>query len=120
MPSLTVKNRTYDRMKFVTTIVLPALGALYFGLAGIWGFPYGEQVVGTITLLVTFLGICLKISDTTYKKVPEVFDGTLVVNDTNPDRDIYRFELDSDIIELGQKDSLKLRVRNPLKDASQE
>lgn len=120
MPSLSVKNRTYDRMKFVTTIVLPALGALYFGLAGIWGFPYGEQVVGTITLLVTFLGVCLKISDSSYKKLPEAYDGALVVNDTDPDHDIYRIELDTDIIELGKKDSLKLRVDNPLRGESQE
>lgn len=25
---------------------LPALGTLYFALAGIWGLPYGEQLVG--------------------------------------------------------------------------
>ena len=36
---------------------LPALGTLYFALAGIWGLPYGEQLVGTITAIDTFLGV---------------------------------------------------------------
>lgn len=34
--------------------------------AGIWGLPYGEQVVGTITVLDTFLGALLGISNAQY------------------------------------------------------
>ena len=59
-------NRTYDFLKELTTVWLPALGTLYFALSGIWGFPYGEQIVGTITAVVTFLGVCLHISSSTY------------------------------------------------------
>ena len=55
-------NKTYDVLKWVALILLPAMGALYFGLAGIWNFPYGEQVVGTITVIDTFLGAILGIS----------------------------------------------------------
>lgn len=53
-------NVTYDRLKFVAQVVLPALGTLYFALCGIWGFPYGEQIIGTITAVDTFLGVILK------------------------------------------------------------
>lgn len=63
-----MKNEVYDALKYLTTIVLPALGTLYFALSGIWGFPYGEQVVGTITAIVTFLGVCLGISNANYKE----------------------------------------------------
>ena len=49
-------------------IFLPALGTLYFALAGIWGFPYAEQVVGTITAVDTFLGVILGISTAQYNK----------------------------------------------------
>lgn len=59
-------NRTYDILKYITTIVLPALGTLYFALSSIWGLPYGEQIVGTITAVVTFFGVCLRISNTNY------------------------------------------------------
>lgn len=61
-------NKTYDILKWVAIIVLPALGALYFGLAKIWGFPYGEEVVGTITVIDTFLGTLLGISTSNYNK----------------------------------------------------
>jgi hypothetical protein len=63
-----MSNRTYDHLKFIAQIVLPALGTLYFALAGIWGLPYGEQIVGTITEVDTFLGAVLKISSDRYKE----------------------------------------------------
>lgn len=66
-----MSNRMYDVLKWIAQILLPALGTLYFALAGIWGFPYGEQIVGTITAVDTFLGICLGISTAQYKKGEE-------------------------------------------------
>lgn len=64
-----MSNKTYDTLKWVVTIVLPALGTLYFTLAGIWGLPYGEQIVGTIAAIDTCLGAVLMISNTQYNKV---------------------------------------------------
>lgn len=64
-------NKVYDVLKYVTQIVLPAIGTLYFALSGIWGFPYAEQVVGTITAVVTFLGVLLGISSANYNKSKE-------------------------------------------------
>ena len=49
-----LSNRTYDVLKWVAQILLPACGAAYYGLAKIWPLPYGEEVVGTITVLDTF------------------------------------------------------------------
>ena len=61
-------NKTYDVLKWIAQIALPAIGTLYAALAGIWGFPYAEQVGGTITAVVTFLGVVLGISSAQYKK----------------------------------------------------
>lgn len=63
-----MSNKVYDILKYVAQIVLPALGTLYFALAAIWGFPYGEQVVGTITAVDTFLGAVLHIANYNYNK----------------------------------------------------
>lgn len=63
-----LSNKVYDVLKYITQIGLPAIGTLYFALSGIWGFPYAEQVVGTITAIVTFLGVLLGISSANYKK----------------------------------------------------
>ena len=61
-----MSNKVYDVLKYIAQIVLPALGALYFGLAKIWQFPYGTEIVGTITVVDTFLGALLKISTNNY------------------------------------------------------
>lgn len=61
-------DKVYDILKWVAQFLLPALGTLYFALASIWGFPYGEQVVGTITAVDTFLGVILGISSVAYYK----------------------------------------------------
>lgn len=64
-------NKTYDILKWIAMYLLPALGTLYFALAGIWGLPYGEQIVGTITAVDTFLGVLLGISKANYDKSKE-------------------------------------------------
>jgi hypothetical protein len=64
---MVLKNSVYDVLKYIAQIVLPALGTLYFALANIWGLPYGEQIVGTLTAIDTFLGVLLGISSSTYK-----------------------------------------------------
>lgn len=61
-------NKVYDVLKWIAQIFLPAIGTLYFALAGIWGFPFGEEIVGTITAVDTFLGVILGISTANYNK----------------------------------------------------
>lgn len=63
-----LSNKIYDALKWVAQIVLPAIGALYFGISQIWGFPFGEEIVGTITVIDTFLGALLGISTAHYNK----------------------------------------------------
>lgn len=63
-----MNNKFYDILKWIAQIFLPALGTLYFALAGIWNFPYAEAIVGTITAVDTFLGIILGISTIQYNK----------------------------------------------------
>lgn len=65
---MSMGNRTYDILKWIAQYFLPAIGTLYFALASIWGLPYGEQVVGTITAVDTFLGVILGISKAQYDK----------------------------------------------------
>ena len=63
-----MSNKTYDVLKWIAMVFLPAVATLYFALAGIWGFPYGEEIVGTITAVDTFLGVSLGISAAQYNK----------------------------------------------------
>lgn len=63
-----IPNNVYDILKFIAQIGLPAAGTLYFALAQIWGFPYGEQIMGTILAVDTFLGAMLGVSTSLYNK----------------------------------------------------
>jgi len=63
-----LSNKTYDVLKWIAQIAIPAVATLYFALAQIWGLPYGEQIVGTLTAVDAFLGALLGISTANYKK----------------------------------------------------
>ena len=63
-----MNNKTYDVLKWVAQYLLPALATLYFAIAQVWGLPYGEQIVGTITAIDTFLRVILGISTVQYNK----------------------------------------------------
>ena len=80
-------NSTYDTMKFIAQILLPALGTLYFALASIWGLPYGEQIVGTITAIDAFLGALLGLSNKAYTD-GAVIEGEAIPEDDDEEADI--------------------------------
>ena len=65
---MTMNDKTYKVLKWIAQYFLPAIGTLYFALASIWNLPYGEQVVGTVTAVDTFLGVILGISTAQYNK----------------------------------------------------
>ena len=98
-----LKDTTYDALKWIAMVLLPALGTLYFALAGIWNLPYSEQVVGTITALDTFLGLLLGISSSNYKGV-----GTFVID---ADNEQYSIRMDpEDLPSLADKSTVTFNV----------
>jgi len=54
-----IKNRTYDILKALATIILPAISALYITLAGIWGWGFGDQIDATIQAIIGFINVLL-------------------------------------------------------------
>lgn len=60
-------KKVYDILKWVAQILLPAGGTLYFALADLWGWPFADQIVGTIMAVDAFLGVLLGISTANYK-----------------------------------------------------
>ena len=88
-----LKNRVYDILKKFTTLVLPAAGALYFGLAAIWNLPAAEQVVGTCAVVGTFLGVIIKIGDNSYNASDDRFDGEINVVDKKNGGELYDMQL---------------------------
>lgn len=112
VPNSMLSNTTYDRLKFFALVLLPALGALYFGLGQIWGFPKAEEIVGSITVIDAFLGILLRESNKNYKKSDARFDGTI---DKTHDEGttVFSLNLEGDPVEvLEQKDEVLFKVQD--------
>lgn len=105
-----LSNKTYNVLKWMAQYLLPASGALYFALASIWGLPYGEQIIGTITAIDIFLGVILGISTGQYKKSDMASDGQLLIDTSNPLKDIYRLDLGDNLDGLSDKKTITLKV----------
>jgi hypothetical protein len=103
-------NKAYDRWKFVAQIVLPALGTLYFALSSLWNLPAPEQVIGTITALDIFLGALLAYASKTYVASDDQFDGTLVINMTDPEKDTYSMEFSTPLWDITEMKTISLKV----------
>ena len=67
-----MSNKTYDVLKYIAQIFIPALAVFYAALAKIWGFPYAVEIVGTLSAVDVFLGALLKISTDNYNKENQI------------------------------------------------
>ena len=105
-----LSDKTYDFVKRLVQIILPAFSALYFGLAQIWGLPAAEEVVGTIALLTTFLGVVLGISTSTYKSSGAAYDGRVLVTIPEDGPKQFMLELNGDPEELENRESITFKV----------
>lgn len=104
-----ITGKTYDVLKFIAQVGLPAFGTLYFTLAGLWGLPSAEEVVATIVAVDTFLGVLLQISSSNFN----VAQGTLeVIENADKTGKTFNLELDGDPeYELAGKDQVVFRVK---------
>jgi hypothetical protein len=61
-------DKTYDILKYIALVVLPALASLILGVAKIWGLPYGLEISETIMVIDTFLGALVKVSSDQFRE----------------------------------------------------
>lgn len=108
-----LNNKAYDRLKFIAQIFLPALGALYFALAGIWGLPAAEQVLGTIAAVDTFLGVILQISTGSYNNSETKYDGSIDVLYLPEDKKTFTLNLNAEPEEIETAKEIKFKVNPP-------
>ena len=108
-----ISNRTYDILKWVAQILLPALGTLYFALGQLWHWPAIEEVVGSITAVDVFLGVLLGISTKQYEKT-EKYDGDLLIQDKGEDQPtLFSMELNKHPDDIASRKDMILKVRKP-------
>lgn len=104
-----LSNTAYDRLKNVALVVLPATGALYAGLAQIWGLPAGEEVVASIVVVDTFLGVVIKIGDASYNASSSKYDGAVIVSE-DEEKQTFSLVLNADPSEIAKNNELRFKV----------
>lgn len=66
-----LSNKLYDTLKFLCTVLIPALGTFIFAISKIWQWPpYAENIVGTLSAISVFIGAVIGISSMQYNKTP--------------------------------------------------
>lgn len=107
---MVLSNKVYDTLKWIAQYLLPALATLWIALAKVWGLPYGTEIGATISAIDLFLGAILGISSHNYQG-----DGTMVVNSTNPEKDLYSLEVAGNVADLADKKTITFVVKNESK-----
>lgn len=102
-----LKNGTYNVLKFVALVFLPALGTAYFAVAGIWHLQHTTQIIGTITAVDTFLGALLHVSSKSYSPPT---NGALKVDLSDPTKETYTLDVTTPIEDIKKLSHLVLAV----------
>ena len=63
-----LNDKVYDILKWLALVFFNAVGILYKTLAGIWNWPYGEEVMATCAGIALFLGALIGVSTAEYYK----------------------------------------------------
>lgn len=73
---MTVTTKTYNKIKQILTIGVPALNVLIASLGGLYNFPT-DLIIGTISALAIFAGVVLQILSNNYdnENKPDYGDG---------------------------------------------
>lgn len=107
-----LSKKQYDIIKWLTVVLLPAVGTLYFAFATIWNFPAGEQVLGSLLAIQTFISVLIGVSTKQYEESGEKYGGEINVTDT-PEKTKFSLDLKDDPDSLKEKDEVVFKVNSP-------
>lgn len=97
-----LNDRTYDILKWLAQLVLPALATLYSVFGAVWGAQAVEEVVGTCLATSVFLGAILGLSNANYNQ-QKVNLGDIPLNDRPNDSGLEFPEENSTPFNFDQK-----------------
>lgn len=105
-----LSDTAHSVSKDLVSLYIPAFASLYYGLAKIWDLPYAEQVVGTLALVATFLGIVLKVSTANYNAAGGGIDGDVVATTTTDGGLSYSLNFNGDPADIQNMDKVTFKV----------
>lgn len=66
-----LSDSTYNILKWIALICIPALATFYVALAGVWSWPFADEVAKTANAVCTLIGALIGISTAQYYKDKE-------------------------------------------------
>lgn len=107
---LTLSNKVYDVIKWLITIGLPAVGALYFIIIKVWDFERIPGVNGIINTIIVTVGVYLRYSSKKYSKKENASDGDLIVVTEENGGKFLGLGINKSLEDMTSKDTVKLNV----------
>ena len=101
-----MNNQTYNILKRVALIVIPAPATLVNAVGIVWGAQYTNEVTATITAFGVFLGAALGVSSANY--TPETHGNLVVTKHDNVYADFV-----AEPANLKDGDTIVLKVTKP-------
>ena len=100
-----LSDKVYDTLKWIAGYLLPSLATLWLALGKVWNLPYTTEIGATISALDVFLYGVLGMSKKNYQG-----DGNLIVDTSDPEKDVYNLEVNGDLSDLASKKSVTFMV----------
>lgn len=63
-----LSDKTYDILKWIVLICIPACATAYVACSSVWGWPLAEEISKTANIVCTLIGALLGISTAEYRK----------------------------------------------------
>lgn len=107
-----INNKTYDFLKKLVQIILPAFGTFYLTFGNVWDLPGTKQVSDTIIALCTFIGVLLSISARSYNKSDSKYDGSIEITNREDGSKLYSLNLNDAAEKIDEKKNVNFKVQN--------
>lgn len=105
-----MSNRTYDDIKRIVQIILPAFGSLFFLADAIWDVPIVTKTLGITALIALFLGLIIQIASKRYHSGDKPYSGDIVVTEGQNGSTLYSMELNEDPELIEAMDAVTFKV----------
>lgn len=77
-----LSNRTYDILKWVALVVIPASATLVLTVGKIWGLPYYDNIGATISAVGLFIAAIIGVSSKDFYEITPIdLDGMEYIED---------------------------------------
>lgn len=103
-------NEFYDFLNNKLIFILPLFAVFYVGMSELWGWPEADRVSGSIALATALLKGILLVNRKLWQDSPATGDGDLVINETDPEKPVWRMEWKTPLAAIPNKKTVTFKI----------